>query len=206
MGFSTHGWKLNVKKVKPLDIYKSYVGGSIAGAYGYAKGIMSSQMKKKEEDERKEKIEKASTPGAPGSLGSLGEQLYGQSFDESGKNVQDAMSRYKEKVNGNDPITEALKQQRQQAGASAARNFAGRGVAGGVAAAGQEQAVRQKDIDVAASAYQQNSQNLKDYTNMSANIAANQGMLQQTGQAQAIAANPVKPQKGLFSEIYGDLI
>lgn len=179
---------------------KKAVSGMLLGPVGYAAGAVGNSEDRKKAEEQKKKIASGAQKGTQ-----IGEDLYGRTFKQSGEKIQKAVGMYEDKLNGNDPITEALKQQRSQAGANAARNFAGRGVAGGVAAAGQEQAVRQKDIDIAASAYQQNAQNLKDYTNLNANIAANQGMLTSTFEGNAIAANPVQPQKGVLGDIFGGL-
>jgi hypothetical protein len=130
-----------------------------------------------------------------------GRMMYGQDVLETGNKIKDSVGRYEDRLNGRDPITEALKQQKQQSQANASRQFAGRGVAGGVAAAAQEQAGRQKDIDIAASAYQQNAQNLKDYTNLQSTIAANQGTLEQLYRGNAVSGvqlQPVKNQTGLL--------
>lgn len=137
-----------------------------------------------------------------GSISGLnrGQLLYGQDMLQTGNKIKGAGQKYEDRMNGTDPITEALKQQKNQSQANVARNFAGRGAAGGVAAAAQEQAGRQKDIDIAASAYQQNAQNLKDYTNLQSNIAANQGTLEQIYRGNAVAGvqlQPVKNQSGL---------
>lgn len=179
---------------------KKAVSGMLLGPAGYAAGAFGNASDRDAANNRKSAIAKGAEKGKQ-----IGEELYGRTFKESGKEIQNAAGMYKDRLNGTDPITEALKQQRSQAGANAARNFAGRGVAGGVAAAGQEQAVRQKDIDIAASAYQQNAQNLKDYTNLNANIASNQGMLTSTFEGNAIAANPVQPQKGVLGDIFGGI-
>lgn len=138
-----------------------------------------------------------------GSISGLnrGRMLYGQDMLETGAEIKGATDRYKSRLDGTDPITEALKQQKNQSQANVARNFAGRGVAGGVASAAQEQAGRQKDIDIAASAYQQNAQNLKDYTNLQSNIAANQGTLEQIYRGNAVAGvqlQPVRNSSGLL--------
>jgi hypothetical protein len=130
-----------------------------------------------------------------------GKLMYGQDLAETGQKIQAGAQQYEDRLNGRDPITEALKQQKQQSQANVARNMAGRGVAGGVAAAAQEQAGRQKDIDIAASAYQQNAQNLKDYTNLQSTIAANQGTLEQLYRGNAVSGvqlQPVKNQTGLL--------
>lgn len=137
---------------------------------------------------------------------SRGSLLYGQTMAQSGDNIQKAVGKYSDRLDGTDPVTEALKQQKNQSQANVQRNMAGRGVAGGVAAAATEQAGRQKDIDIAASAYQQNAQNLKDYTNLNSNIAANQGMLEQVYRGNAIAGvqlQPVQQQGGLLQQLFG---
>lgn len=134
-----------------------------------------------------------------------GNTLYGQTQNQTGERIQNAGGKYEDRLNGTDAVTEALKQQKQASQANTARNFAGRGVAGGVAAAGMEQAGRQKDIDIAASAYQQNAQNLKDYTNLNSNIAANQGMLEQIYRGNAVSGvqlQPVQQQSGLLSQLF----
>lgn len=144
-------------------------------------------------------------------LGSLeglnrGAIMYGQNINQTGEGIQRAVDKYTDRLEGTDPITEALKQQKQASQANVARNQAGRGVAGSIAAAGQEQAGRQKDIDIAASAYQQNAQNLKDYTNLQSNIAANQGMLEQVYRGNAVAGvqlQPVQNQGGVLSQLFG---
>jgi hypothetical protein len=107
-----------------------------------------------------------------------GQLLYGQNMMQTGEDIRGIKSDLKSRVEGSDPITEAIKQQAGQSRASTARQFAGRGVAGGVAAGAVEQAGRQKDIDIAASLYGQNRQNLKDYGNLVGNIAGQQGALE----------------------------
>lgn len=107
-----------------------------------------------------------------------GQLLYGQNMMETGQDIQGIKSSLKSRAEGSDPVTEAIKQQAGQSRASTARQFAGRGVAGGVAASGIEQSARQKDIDIAASLYGQNRQNLKDYGNLVGNIAGQQGALE----------------------------
>ena len=180
---------------------KKALSGMLLGPVGYAAGAIGDAQDKSEAEKRKKAMAKEGDKWS-----GIAQDLYGRSFKESGEKIQKAAKLYEDRLDGSgDPITEALKQQRAQSQASTARQFAGRGVAGGVAAAGIEQAGRQKDIDIAASAYAQNAQNLRDYTNLSANIASNQGMLTQTGQANAIAANPVQPQRGILGDIFGGL-
>lgn len=135
-----------------------------------------------------------------------GALLYGQNMPQTGDKIQKAANLYEKRLDGGDPVTEALRQQRNESRANVARNVAGRGVGGVAAAAAQEEAMRQKDIDIAASAYAQNQQNLKDYTNLHSNIAANQGMLEQVYRGNAIAGvelKPVQNQGGLLQQLFG---
>lgn len=126
-----------------------------------------------------------------------GQLLYGQNMAETGEDIQGIKSDLKSRVEGSDPVTEAIKQQAGQSRASTARQFAGRGVAGGVAASGIEQSARQKDIDIAASLYGQNRQNLKDYGNMVGNIAGQQGALEMSYMGMGAASDqPTPPSYG----------
>lgn len=126
-----------------------------------------------------------------------GQLLYGQNMAETGQDIQGVKSKLKERAEGSDPITEAIKQQAGQSRASTARQFAGRGVAGGVAASGIEQAGRQKDIDIAASLYGQERQNLKDYGNLVGNIAGQQGALEMSHMGLGTASSaPTPPSQG----------
>lgn len=122
-----------------------------------------------------------------------GQLLYGQNMAETGQDIQGIKSDLKSRVEGSDPVTEAIKQQAGQSRASTARQFAGRGVAGGVAASGIEQSARQKDIDIAASLYGQNRQNLKDYGNMVGNIAGQQGALEMSYMGMGTASDQPTP-------------
>ena len=122
-----------------------------------------------------------------------GQLLYGQNMAETGQDIQGVKSGLKSRVEGSDPVTEAIKQQAGQSRASTARQFAGRGVAGGVAASGIEQSARQKDIDIAASLYGQNRQNLKDYGNLVGNIAGQQGALEMSYMGMGTASDQPNP-------------
>lgn len=181
---------------------KKALSGMLLGPVGYAAGVAGDAEDKKKAEEQKKKVASGAAKGTQ-----IGEDLYGRTFKQSGEKIQKASDMYENRLDGTgDPITEALKQQKQQSMANVARQNAGRNVAGSVVAAGMEQAGRQKDIDIAASAYQQNAQNLKDYTNLNANIAANQGMLTSTFEGNAIAANPVEPKKGVLGDIFGGIM
>lgn len=115
---------------------------------------------------------------------------------ETGKNIDNVLGQMGDRVNGSDPTTQALMQQKQQSQALAARGMAGRGLAGGVATAAIEQAGRMKDVDIAAQAYTQNAANLKDYANINSNIAASKGVLEESAIASEIAAIPPPKKKG----------
>jgi len=134
------------------------------------------------------------------------EELYGQSKETTGKKIQKGAKGFEERLEGTDAVSEAMRQQKNQSMANVGRQIAGRGYSGGLAAAAMEQAGRQKDIDISATAYNQQAQNLKDYTNLQSNIAANQGMIEQMSiQNQLASIQPQLPQqqKGFLGSLLG---
>ena len=134
----------------------------------------------------------------------LAQRIYGQDLDQTGANIKESVAGYKERLNGTDPISEGLKQQAGEAEARAGRAMAGRGVAGAAAAGAVEQARKAKDIDIASMAYQQKAQNMKDYANINANIAANTVAAKEgavAGAAAMVKPEVAKQEKGVISSL-----
>lgn len=191
---------------------RSVVGSTIGGAaFGVPGTIGGALMGAKNPDGSPKRV--GTDPNSLVNQGraegiATGEKRWGHTSEQAGQNIKDVAGRMEDRLDGGDPITEALKQQSTASKANAARQMAGRGVAGGAALAASEQAGKAKDIDVAASAYQQNAQNLKDYANLNSNIASNLGMEENmaiNSRISSVKPEVAKQEKGLLSKMTGGI-
>jgi hypothetical protein len=134
---------------------------------------------------------------------------YGENLFQTGKNISDIRSKFKERVGqgGGDPISAAIMGQKAGAVSNAQRSLAASGVKGGVAAGATEAIGRQQDESIAKSLYGQQRQSLQDLKNLESNTLAGTVALMQGSKAEGTAAGipaPPKPQ-GFFESLFGGL-
>jgi len=85
---------------------------------------------------------------------------YGQNLFEIGSDVNRVRNLQRERTEGSDPISEAIRNQKAGAVANANRNLASSGVKGGAAAGAADSVARTRDAEIASSMYGQQANNI----------------------------------------------
>jgi hypothetical protein len=159
-----------------------------------------------------------SSPGiTPGQLDAasmqglqLGETLTGQNVAQTGSQIQDLLKKQLGLVGdgGSNPITAAMQGNKAQAIAATNQDIARAGIKGGAASAARLQTSRKMDRDIAAQAYDQYQNSIKNSRDMLGGIASAQLAPKYQEQQAAIAANTpqYQPQKpGILGSIFQGL-
>jgi hypothetical protein len=141
--------------------------------------------------------EKKAALSAADELQQRKETLFGGVNKTLPQDITDIRNLAKERTKQADPVSEAIRNSKAGAVATAQRNMAGAGVKGGSAMMAAQQAGRQKDMDVAASLYGQQANSLETEREVIGNIITKQNEMD-LGSAQARAAANAPKKKGLF--------
>lgn len=137
---------------------------NIATAVSPVNAILYDQTIGKNKREEKQRAQNEQTIQAARTRGEqVARDLFGQSNMQTGQDIQDLKGRLQSRVEGTDPISEAIRASKSGAVANVGREMSGRGVAGGISAAAKTQAARSKDMDIAASLFHQQRAALQDY-------------------------------------------
>lgn len=136
------------------------------------------------------------------------EQIFGQDLDQTGKDIQGLKTDLSNRVNqsGADPVSEAIRAQRGAAVANTNRQMAGRGAAGGVAAAAGLQTARSKDLDIASSLYNQQRAALQDYGGLLGTFASQAPALEMGYQNLAMSGIQPERSKGLLGGLLDGIL
>ena len=140
----------------------------------------------------------------------LGETLTGQNVAKTGTQIQDLLQKQLGLTGdgGNNPITAAMQANKAQAVAATNQDLARAGIKGGAAASARLQTSRKMDRDIAAQAYDQYQNSIKNSRDMLGGIASAQLSPKYQEQQAAIAANTpqYQPQKpGILGSIFQGL-
>ena len=140
----------------------------------------------------------------------LGETLTGQNVQQTGGQIQDLLQKQLglTQEGGSNPITAAMQANKAQAVAATNQDLARAGIKGGAASAARLQTSRKMDRDIAAQAYQQYNDSIKNSRDMLGGIASAQIAPKFQEQQAAIAANTpqYQPQKpGILGSIFQGL-
>lgn len=114
---------------------------------------------------------------------------YGQNLFEIGADVNRVRNLQRERTEGSDPISEAIRNQKAGATASASRNLASSGVKGGAAAGAVDSIARTRDADIAASLYGQQANNIAAERSLASNMLAGTTALAKGEKAEGTAIN-----------------
>jgi len=128
---------------------------------------------------------------------------YGQGLPQIGEDIQRVrdLQRGRTEQSGSDPVSEAIRAQKQGAMAVAQRQMANQGVKGGVAAGAVDQIGRNRDADIAASLYGQQRQSIADERSLASNMLSGTTSLMYGSQA-AGSNIPNPPQtSGMFGTV-----
>jgi len=141
----------------------------------------------------------------------LGEQLTGQNVQQTGGQIQDLLQKQLGLTGegGSNPITAAMQANKAQAVAATNQDLARAGIKGGAASAARLQTSRKMDRDIAAQAYQQYQDSIKNSRDMLGGIASAQLAPKFQEQQAAIAANTpqYQPQKpGILGSIFQGIL
>lgn len=130
---------------------------------------------------------------------------YGQSLPEIGQDIQRVkeLQRQRTAQSGSDPVSEAIRAQKQGAIAVAQRQMAGQGVKGGVAAGAIDQISRNRDADIAASLYGQQRQSIADERSLASNMLSGTTSMMYGEKAAATANSLPNPPEtsGMFGTV-----
>lgn len=132
-----------------------------------------------------------------------GEEIYGQSYGQTGQDVQDIISRRRQMMNDKGPAGTALLQTANQ---NIAQDRAVRASQGRKNDAREQQLARSGQVQAAQADYNTMLQNLGQYQSTIGNVASGQAGLEQGYAGLAlggVAPNPVKPPSMMQSGILG---
>jgi hypothetical protein len=202
------GWnKLKVSDLGKMNIGEHAVGLGTGGV-GYLWGANRIAGEKGDEAKRNQSAQEQAAMQAAGQQG-LGraEQIFGQSLDQTGQDIQGLKTDLQNRVSqgGADPVSEAIRAQRGAAVANTNRAMAGRGAAGGVAAAAGLQTARSKDMDIAASLYNQQRASLQDYGGLLGTFASQAPALEMGYQNLALSGQQPNRSQGLLGGLLDNL-
>lgn len=122
---------------------------------------------------------------------------YGQNLYQTGEDIQRIKGLQRSRTEGTDPISEAIRNQKAGAVANAQRRAAAGGLAGGAMEGAIQDLERKSNMDVAASLYGQQAQNIAAERSLASNMLSGTNALMQGSRAEGTAANmPTAPQAG----------
>jgi hypothetical protein len=122
----------------------------------------------------------------------LGEVGYGQKLPEIGSDIQRVRDLQRQRTEGSDPVSEAIRNQKAGNMATIQRNMAASGVKGGAVAGALDEVARRQDADIASSMYGQQAQNIGAERSLASNMLAGTTSLIQGSRAEGAAANMPK--------------
>lgn len=126
---------------------------------------------------------------------------YGQNLMEVGQDVSDIREKLKERLSGNDPISEAIRGSKAGAMATASREARAAGMRGPASAAAAEAVGRQKDAQINESLYGQQRQSLSDLRSFTGNTLAGTISLMQGGKGEAVQMPKAPDPQGMFGTV-----
>lgn len=130
---------------------------------------------------------------------SLGKAGYGQTIFDIGSDIQRVKDLQRQRTEGTDPVSEAIRNQKLGAMANAQRRASAGGLAGGAMEGAVQDIERKTNMDVAASLYGQQAQNIAAERSLASNMLSGTTSLMYGNQAAGTAQNiPSAPQAGGF--------
>lgn len=114
---------------------------------------------------------------------------YGQTIGDVGKDIQRVRDLQRQRTEGSDPVSEAIRNQKAGNMATVQRNMAASGVKGGAVAGALDEVARKQDADIAASMYGQQAQNIAAERSLASNMLAGTTALVQGSRAEGAAEN-----------------
>lgn len=128
---------------------------------------------------------------------------YGQNLFQTGEDIQRIKDLQRQRTNGTDPVSEAIRNQKAGAVANAQRRASAGGLAGGAMEGAIQDIERKSNMDVAASLYGQQAQNIAAERSLASNMLSGTNALMQGSRAEGTAANmPTAPQaSGMFGTV-----
>jgi len=128
---------------------------------------------------------------------------YGQGIFDIGEDIQRVKDLQRQRTEGSDPVSQAIRNQKSGEIARAQREAAAGGVKGGAAMGAASDIARKYDSDVAASLYGQQAQNIGAERSLASNMLAGTTSLMQGSRGEGTAANlPQAPQAtGAFGTV-----
>jgi len=150
------------------------------------------------QDEKKRQAQIAASLSAGKQQGlDLAKLGYGQGLGEVGSDIQRVKNLQRQRTEGSDPVSQAIRNAKGGSMASAQRQMAASGVKGGVAAGALDEIARKQDSEIAASLYGQQARNIASERSLASNMLSGTTSLMFGSEGQANAANmPKAPEAG----------
>jgi hypothetical protein len=131
---------------------------------------------------------------------------YGQDIFETGSDIQRVKELQRQRTEGYDPVSEAIRNQKAGNMASIAREMKSQGVKGGAVAGALDEVSRRQDADIAASMYGQQGQNIDKERSLASNMLAGTTSLMQGEKAGGTSSSmPKAPESSGFTVICTEL-
>lgn len=129
---------------------------------------------------------------------------YGQGLKDVGSDVQRVKELQRQRTEGSDPVSEAIRNAKGGSMAAAQRQMAASGVKGGVAAGALDEIARKQDSEIAASLYGQQAKNIAAERSLASNMLSGTTSLMQGSKAEGTARElPNAPSGG---GLFGDSV